>query len=733
MKTGMQFKRYLIRTFLLVAIIPLLISAMMTLPNLFNRQLKDISDQNITIAQAVVTQTQLFLQQPLILMSVVIEDLNSHNIYAAQFVETVLGYAIRSTNLFESIYLLDKNKKIIAIGLPANRRDFRQDFIGLQMGHKPFIKKTISTQQATWSNTFLSATSGKTSAALAIPLKNGYILVGDIDLSELSLFLSKLQSAKHKTSIILDPLGQIIAHPVQKHSARQINLSHLEIFQKSLISTTQSMKFEWDGKNYFGTAIPIKNPEWIVMVYEDELSATKQLRTTANYFIVSIILALFGSFWLAIYLSRKIATPVESMAQYANQIALGNYQQKLPESVFFEIEQLSHSMSSMAQAVATREQQLENKEKRYRSIFNATSDALFIQDASNAKIIDVNSRMLELYQLDHDSALSKTIEELSSPLQDYSDDYIFQQFENAKQNKPVVFEWLAKDNNNETFPVEVSLSYLELDKHSRIIASVRDITKRKQAEKEIEKTKQKYFHHEKIASLGQMVAGVLHEIGNPISAISGTMEQLEELNRPEQTKADCHALRNQNRYFLEIVKSHTDRLEGITKEVANFVSPQVSESEFFNLNSIIERSHGLLRYERKLKYINTDYALNKNISAVCGIQEHVVQVFLNLMLNASAACQAVSGRESVIMVRTEMDKGFVVLSVTDNGIGMSDDIQQKALTPFFTTKQVGVGTGLGLSLCKSLIEEQQGELEIISIQGIGTEVRVYLAALSEVF
>ena len=729
-----KFKSYLIKIFLLVATIPLAISAMLTLPNLFNHLQQDVLTQNATLARAMAVQSKLFLQRPKLVMSVIIEDINSHTIFSPIFIEDILEDAIRTTQLFDALYLLDSKKDIIAIGLPPDRQDHRNDFQGMQMGHKPFVKKATQTGQAVWSDTFLSATSANTSAALAIPMPNNYMLIGDIDLSQLSNFLAELQSAEEKTTIILDTTGQIIAHPIKKLSARQINLSHLKPVQLSLLGGKhQSMEFSWDGKKYLGTAVPITGPDWIALVYESKESATKQLHTTTKYYIIATLLALFGSLWLAVYLSREVASPIETMAGYAERIAQGDYKHQLPRSEFFELNQLSYNLSLMADAVALRERQLEAGEKRYRSIFNATSDALIIQDAENAKILDVNNRTLQLYQYNRETILRKTIADLSSPLQNYSESFVMEQFAKAKQGQQVVFEWLAKDSNNQTFPVEVSLSYAEIDKHQRIIASVRNIRKRKEAENEIEKNKQKYFHQEKIAALGQMIAGVLHEIGNPISAISGIIEQLYQLNKSEDMDGDCQQLKKENAYYLEMIKAHSDRLEGITKEVANFVSPQITECEFFDLNSMVERSRGLLRYEKKLKYIEKDYHLDKNISAISAVQEHVVQVFLNLMLNASSACQNLPDRTALIMVRTEMDDEYVVLSITDNGIGMSEEVQDNALTPFFTTKKAGAGTGLGLSLCKSLIEEQKGELEITSIEGIGTEVRVYLAGLSDTF
>jgi PAS domain S-box-containing protein len=733
MKNRIQFKHYLIQTFLFVAIIPLAITALLTLPNLFSHLQKDAYNHNISLAHAVASQTRLFLLGPKLVMSVIIEDLYSHKTYNAKFVESVLEDAIHSAKLFDALYLLNEQSKIVAIGMPKNRQVYRSDYIGMQMGDKPYIKKTINSQQSVWSNTFLSATSGITSVALAMPLRNKHILVAEINLSQLSSFLLELQSNNHTTSIILDHLGQVIAHPIKKFSSQQINLSHLELVQSSLTGKNQSLEFDLEGEKYYGSAIPITELGWIAMVYENKNNAYEQINKTINYFVLVTILALFGSFWLAIYLSQRIAHPVENLVKYANHIAKGEYKQKFPHNNFNELNQLSHSMSLMTDSIAIREQQLEAGEKRYLSIFNATSDALIILDAKNSKIIDINSRMLQLYQYDRQTALNKNFPDLSSPIQHDIESFILEQFSKAKQDQQVIFEWLAKNSHNQTFPVEISLSHAEVDNRDIIIASVRNIQQRKEAEKEIEKTNQRSFHQEKMAALGQMVAGVLHEIGNPISAISGVIEQLQQLNLSHLRNSNIKQLKTDNLYFLEMIKAHSDRLTVITNDVANFVSPQINETEFFDLNSTIQQSQGLLRGEKKLKNIEIIYILDKNISAVSGVRDQIVQIFLNLVLNASSACNAVLDRNPTIRIITEMNGHFAVLSICDNGIGMSDEVQKNALTPFFTTKKAGSGTGLGLSLCKTLIEEQNGEMEIISIVGMGTEVRVYIPALTENF
>ncbi len=265
-----------------------------------------------------------------------------------------------------------------------------------------------------------------------------------------------------------------------------------------------------------------------------------------------------------------------------------------------------------------------------------------------------------------------------------------------------------------------------INKNDYLEAEVaRRLAERQKVEKEIEKTRQQYFHQEKIAAIGAMVAGVLHEIGNPVSALSGIIEHLKSINKAEQ-KNLSDTFYQENNYYLNLLLEQVNRLIDITKEVSSFVSPQVDELDIFDLNNLVKQNETLLRYDARLKTINIDYSFDRSIPAVYGIQSYTVQIFLNLMINAAHACEASKNKPSFIYVSTTYENGFDILSVADNGIGMSDDVQNKALLPFFTTKIAGSGTGLGLSLCHSLLEGQKGHMIITSIEGLGSEISVYL-------
>jgi len=259
------------------------------------------------------------------------------------------------------------------------------------------------------------------------------------------------------------------------------------------------------------------------------------------------------------------------------------------------------------------------------------------------------------------------------------------------------------------------------------------LKRRQKAEAEAEKTKQQYFHQEKVAAFGQMAAGILHEIGNPIASMSGSTQHLLEINKDPDLSAD--EVRQETLYYLEIINEQTNRLTTLTKEIANYVSPQVFEPELVDLNLIIKNNKGLLRFDERLKNTQINYVLGIDLPAIYAIQSHVVQIFLNLLVNAEQACHACQNRTPQITVSTrliqENNTNYVVLSIADNGIGMSKSVQQRALEPFFTTKEDGQGAGLGLSLCSSMVDEYGGKIDIVSSENLGTEVSVLFPVKDE--
>ncbi len=242
-------------------------------------------------------------------------------------------------------------------------------------------------------------------------------------------------------------------------------------------------------------------------------------------------------------------------------------------------------------------------------------------------------------------------------------------------------------------------------------------------EKELMLERQKYFHQEKMAAIGALAAGVAHEIGNPIAAISGIAQEMVE-RRSEYERscsaANCHDCRP------ELIYAQTARLAAITREISEFASPQAFEPEFIDLNGQLRSTSSLIRYDKRLQGVKLELKLDSQLPAIYGVANQLTQVIMNLLINAMDALENLIDRVPTIMITTSADSENACVEIEDNGHGIEPNTLNRVFEAFFTTKAAGKGNGLGLSLCYSITKTHGGSIDINSTPGTGTRVRIFL-------
>ncbi|HEY0991747.1 MAG TPA: ATP-binding protein [Kofleriaceae bacterium] len=228
---------------------------------------------------------------------------------------------------------------------------------------------------------------------------------------------------------------------------------------------------------------------------------------------------------------------------------------------------------------------------------------------------------------------------------------------------------------------------------------------------------------EKLASIGQLVAGIAHEINNPVNAIVNTVGPLEEAINDigaADPGARVDAAR-EVREMVRVVQRGAQRTKAIVTALHNYSRTDDESVVDFDIDRSIDDSLELLRHLLKDKTVIKRYG---DVGRVRGHAGQVNQVFMNLLTNAA---QALSGREdATITIETTGDTGTVEVKIRDNGQGIPPDILPRIWDPFFTTKDVGEGTGLGLSIVHELVERHGGTIECETKVGAGTVFTVKL-------
>jgi PAS domain S-box-containing protein len=374
--------------------------------------------------------------------------------------------------------------------------------------------------------------------------------------------------------------------------------------------------------------------------------------------------------------------------------------------------EVEHDVTQMVRMQAG----LVQSEARLQGIMDNVPDAIFTCD-TNCEIQSLNPSALRLFRCSSNDLIGM---ELPSLFTDQTADDVLM------PDATVQREASLKRIDGTEFPADVWIGPVELGGETSFIAVVRDISGRVQAQQELETTRQQYFHQEKMAAIGQLAAGILHEVGNPIAAIAGAASELQGVTSCGQNpQGDCPydptVARN-----IGLIDEQTTRLAKITREIADFASPRPRERELLDLNSLLQSTARLLTYDRRFRDVNLQLELDPLLPAIVGVADQLTQVFMNLLINAVDACSAAGGQKDCIVLQSELAGEMVHVCVRDSGCGMSEETLAHAMEPFFTTKSVGKGTGLGLSLCDTIASAHGGSLRLASEQGRGTCVHVYL-------
>ena len=375
-----------------------------------------------------------------------------------------------------------------------------------------------------------------------------------------------------------------------------------------------------------------------------------------------------------------------------------------------------------------RDMALRDSEERLRAIMESTVDGIITID-SEGTIEMCNPAAETLFGYAPGTLVGRNVEMLTpEPHRSQHRGYIERYLRTGEARIVGIGarEMEGQHKNRSVFPIDLSVSEMLQDGSRKFVGVVRDLTARKRAEEELENTRQRYFHREKIAAIGQLAAGIIHEVGNPVAAIHGAAESMRMSLGDDGSPGPDAAVSGEVRELLDTLAQQVSRLTDITREVSEVATPRVSEWQWIDLNEIVRGAARLLRFDPRLDGIALDLNLDSQLPAVYGSPDQLTQVIFNLLVNAEDACEELAKGKGVIRVETRPGEAGVELGVEDNGCGMDSAALARAFEAYFTTKDSGHGLGLGLSLCRSIVAEHGGTCSIVSFPGKGTTARVDL-------
>ncbi|MFP4597486.1 MAG: sensor histidine kinase [Persicimonas sp.] len=232
-----------------------------------------------------------------------------------------------------------------------------------------------------------------------------------------------------------------------------------------------------------------------------------------------------------------------------------------------------------------------------------------------------------------------------------------------------------------------------------------------QANRQLRQTQDSLIRSEKLASVGQLAAGVAHEVGNPLAAIGGYMELLEEGDLDEETTRD----------IIERSGREVERIRTTIRDLLDYSREESApDSQTVALGVCIDEAINLVSAQPKARRVSIERDVPDDLPTIEAVGPQIVQVLVNLLINAVDALADADQPRIEIVAEHRSAPEELVVRVGDNGPGLDTETPQRIFDPFFTTKDPGEGTGLGLSICLRIMRRLDGDIRVESAPGEGT-------------
>jgi len=352
------------------------------------------------------------------------------------------------------------------------------------------------------------------------------------------------------------------------------------------------------------------------------------------------------------------------------------------------------------------QEKLAESEKKFRQILNSVNDGILVIHAETGRIQDVNDRASVLFGCSKEDLLGADLGLLSSGSGPWTLERATDLIQRARHEKPQIFAWQGRHKNGSTFPVEVALTATVMNGEDCVIAAIRDITERKHLEEQL-------LQAQKMESLGTLASGIAHDFNNILQGVSGYVSLM----------ADSCYTPDKSLDYLGKIQDIVQRGSNLTRNMLTFSRSDKAEFQNIDLRDPVNSAMHIIKHTIP-KQIHIDLNLPSEPCPTVADPTQIEQVIINLVTNARDAIgQAPAGKVDIVLSGEDHS---LVLSVSDNGVGMDQATVDKIFDPFFTTKEIGQGTGLGLSTIYGIIHRHDGHIQVNSQKGQGATFRIVL-------
>jgi PAS domain S-box-containing protein len=753
--------------FSVVAIIPVVAIGLVFLVHFAPQVHKDIEERQKSVATAVVVQVEAYF-------SVATRELGALSrllkagLRDGKELDAMLDAHAGTSDFYEAIYLTDRNGRVISIGLPLAAQSGRDNFVGLDLSRRDFMRDAHQRGQPVWSNSFLSPVSGRLAIAVAVPMGE-QTLVGEVAVSPMPALAMRLTENTPLSVMMLDRQDQLVAHSANAYADQQLNLGHLPIVRLARQTGDHHLSdFLFNGVQLVGEARPVNGPDWLVIVAQPHAIAYAPIDSVWMRISAGLALAIVAALAAAVWAARVITQRFQHYNAQARALADGSYDLPWIDSNIVEFNQLRDNMRRMAHAVQAREaamtqaqEELRLSEERLLATINRTPNVAIQWYDSEGRVKMWNHASEIVYGVPTDEALGKTLdqliyskeqaEEFRNLLRETCDGHTIGPYESSFMRPDgkrghLLCTTFAIPGEDEQYhfvcmdievtdqkQAEQSLHALNTTLEDRVEERTDELTRANEelvtTLETLQRAQAELLRTEKLAALGSMVAGIAHELNTPIGNGVMAATTLEDHNRSFRRGIESGAIRRSmlDRYLADsqiatdILLRNLQRASDLVKSFKQVAIDQTSaQRRTFRLDEMI--SEVLLSIQPTLK--KSPVSVLTEITPDVWLDSYpgpLGQIITNLIANA--LIHGFDGRQEghINIVGRPLDAKRIELSVRDDGCGIAAEHLSKVFDPFFTTRLGKGGSGMGLNIVHTLATRVLGgQIAVSSTVGAGS-------------
>ncbi len=440
----------------------------------------------------------------------------------------------------------------------------------------------------------------------------------------------------------------------------------------------------------------------------DEQSTLDEVSTLYRSGMIIAAIYLFIVIVFTGAIDMYLTQPLRNLTRDANRIASGQYQERFSITTNVnEVKHLADSLELMRIELVNRGEKLSDKEKQLRVLVNSITDAIIVCD-EHGKMESVNQAVTSFTGYSMGDLVNENIGRLIN----FNEVVASIQKPDAER----IFETIVKDKVGVEIPVDVNVSELQQGSSHLLLVLIRDIRERKRNEIARHDYYNEMAQAGRLGIMGEMAAGIAHELNQPLAAISLYLQGCMRVTEPNKIDID------EMLYAIKAAEEQASRAAGIIRRMKGYVRKEAENDnlEVVDTNVLIKRSVEFVLLDTKYSFIQPELILTARTLEAKVDSLQIEQVLVNLIRNAIEAILSQSTQPHFLKIRSEIDtNGNIKICVIDSGSGVENKNVDKIFDTYFSTKVDGLG--MGLAICRSIIEEHDGVLQYRPSSNIGSE------------